>query len=223
MTRVFPTTAFFDSANTPMLTGDNFAEWKENFLLTLRCMDLDLALREDAPLNPTESSTPIVKSNYEQWARSDLLSIMFIRSRISPSIRGVILTCDNVKAYMKAIEAQFVSSDKAMVSTLMKNISNMTLYKIKGVREHNMEMRDIASKLFSLKVEISESFLVHFSLNSLPSEYTPFKISYNTHKENWAINDLLTMCVQEELRLKNESVETVHFTTHSKGNEKNKK
>ncbi|GJS43819.1 putative ribonuclease H-like domain-containing protein [Tanacetum coccineum] len=105
-----------------------------------------------------------------------------------------------------------------MVRTLMKKLSNMTLDKIKGVREHIMEMRDIASKLSSLKVEISESFLVHFILNSLPSEYTPFKISYNTHKENWAINDLLTMCVQEELRLKNESIETVHFTTHSKGN-----
>ncbi|GJY96359.1 retrovirus-related pol polyprotein from transposon TNT 1-94 [Tanacetum coccineum] len=88
-----------------------------------------------------------------------------------------------------------------MASTLMKKLSNMTLDKVKGVREHIMEMRDIASKLSSLKVEISESFLVHFILNSLPLEYTPFKISYNTHKENWAINDLLTMCVPEELRL----------------------
>ncbi|GKE48987.1 hypothetical protein Tco_1480245, partial [Tanacetum coccineum] len=89
------------------------------------------------------------------------------------------------------------------------------------MHEHIMEMRDIAFKLSSLKVEISESFLVHFILKSLPSEYTPFKISYNTHKENWAINDLLTMCVQEEFRLENEPIETVHFTTHSKGNAKN--
>ncbi|GKF62915.1 hypothetical protein Tco_0182969, partial [Tanacetum coccineum] len=51
----FPTTAFFDYANTPMLTGDNFAEWKENILLTSGCMDLDLVLREDAPPKPTKS------------------------------------------------------------------------------------------------------------------------------------------------------------------------
>nr|GEY07875.1 hypothetical protein [Tanacetum cinerariifolium] len=92
--RVFPTTTFFDSANTPMLTGDNFAEWKENVLLTLGCMDLDLALRGDASPKPTESRMPIVKSNYKQWARSDRLSIMFIKSRSSPSIRDVIPTCD---------------------------------------------------------------------------------------------------------------------------------
>ncbi|GKC56206.1 hypothetical protein Tco_1083804 [Tanacetum coccineum] len=154
-------------------------------------MDLDLALRKDAPPKPTELS-----------------------------IRGAIPTCDNIKAYMKAIESQFVSSDKALSSTLMKKLSNMTLDKVKGVREHIIEIRDIAFKLSSLKVEISESFLVHFILNSLPSEYTPFKISYNTHKENWAINDLLTMCVQEELRLENEFIKTVHFTTNFKGNAK---
>nr|GFB10221.1 zinc finger, CCHC-type [Tanacetum cinerariifolium] len=150
----------------------------------------------------------------------DLIPSIFLSNRINPSIRGAIPTCDNVKAYMKAIEAQFASSDKAMASTLMKKLSNMTLDKIKGVREHIMKIRDIASKLFALKVEISESFLVHLILKSIPLEYTPFKISYNTHKENWAINDLPTMCVYEELRLKNESIETVHFITYSKGNAK---
>ncbi|GKB21786.1 hypothetical protein Tco_0855709 [Tanacetum coccineum] len=91
--RIFPTTALFDYANTLILTDDNIAEWKENVLMTLGCMDMDLALHKDAPPKPTESSTQIVKSKYEQWARSDRLSIMFIRSRISPSIRGVIPTC----------------------------------------------------------------------------------------------------------------------------------
>lgn len=146
--------------------------------------------------------------------------MMLIKSRISPSIRGSILNLNNVKAYMKAIDDQFVSSDKAVASTLMKRLSNMTHHRSRGVREHIMEMRDIVAKLSSLKVEISESFLVHFILNSLPSEFTPFKISYNTHKENWSINELLTMCVQEEQRLKNESIESVHLATHFKRNAK---
>ena len=66
----------------------------------------------------------------------------------------------------------------------------------KVVCEHIMEMRDIVAQLKSLEIEMSESFLVHFILNSLPSKYGPFKISYNTHKEKWSINELLTMCVQ---------------------------
>ena len=65
-------------------------------------------------------------------------------------------------------------------------------------------MRDIAAQLKTLEVEISDSFLVHFILNTLPQQYGPFKISYNTHKDKWSINELLTMCVQEEGRLKME-------------------
>ena len=35
MIAAFPTTAFVDPNNTPMLTGDNYAEWKDVILLTL--------------------------------------------------------------------------------------------------------------------------------------------------------------------------------------------
>ena len=48
---------------------------------------------------------------------------------------------------------------------------------------------------------MSKSFLVHFILNTLPSEYGPFRISYNTHEDKWSINELMTMCVQKEERL----------------------
>ena len=79
-----------------------------------------------------------------------------------------------------------------------------------------MEMRDIVVQLKSLEIEMSESFLVHFILNSLPFEYEPFKISYNTHKEKWSINELLTMCVQEKGRLNQESIESAHLATQEK-------
>jgi hypothetical protein len=38
----------------------------------------------------------------------------------------------------------------------------------KSVHEHIMDMRDIATQLKSLEIEILESFLVNFILNSLP-------------------------------------------------------
>ena len=60
----------------------------------------------------------------------------------------------------------------------------------KGVREHIMKMRDIVAQLKLLEIEMSESFLVHFILNSFPSEYESFKIFYNAHKEKWSINEL---------------------------------
>jgi hypothetical protein len=75
-----------------------------------------------------------------------------------------------------------------MANILMKRLSSQAFDSSKNVCEHIMEMRDIAAQLKSLEVEISESFLVHLILNSLPSQYGPLKVSYNTHKDNWSIN-----------------------------------
>ena len=87
---------------------------------------------------------------------------------------------------------------------------------MKGVLEHIMEMRNIAAHLKTLEVDISNTFLVHYILNTLPHQYGPFKISYNTHKEKWLINELLTMCVQEEGRLLMEQGESVMLITKVK-------
>jgi transposase InsO family protein len=78
-------------------------------------------------------------------------------------------------------------------------------------------MRDTVAQLKKLEVEISESFLVHYILNTLPHQYGPFKISYNTHKDKWSINELMTMCVQEEERLVMELGESAMLAMHGKG------
>ena len=67
---------------------------------------------------------------------------------------------------------------------------------IRGVRDHIMRMRDIAAQLKSLEVTMSDTFLVHYILNTLPQQYSPFKISYNTHKDEWSINELLIVCAR---------------------------
>ena len=118
---------------------------------------------------------------------------------------------------LKAIDDQFVTSDKALASTLIMKFSSLRLTSVKGVREHIMRMRDTVAQLKKLKVEISESFLVHYILNTLPHQYGPFKISYNTHKDKWSINELMTMCVQEEERLVMQLGESPMLVTHRKG------
>ena len=89
----------------------------------------------------------------------------------------------------------------------------MRLTSIRGDHEHIMQMRDITAQLKTLEVEMSDSLLVHYILNSLPYQYGPFKISYNTHNDKWSINELLIMCVQEEARLVTEMGESAHMAT----------
>ncbi|PKI57384.1 hypothetical protein CRG98_022229 [Punica granatum] len=157
-------------------------------------MDLDYALHEDEPLAPTDTDAP----------------------------EGAVSEVTRTKDFLKAIKEQFGKSDKALASTLMKRLTSKTFDSSKSVRAHITEMRDLAAQLKTLKIDISESFLVHFILNSLPVEYLPveygpFKISYNTHKEEWSISELLTMCVQEEEMMKHDKPEVAHLTTRPKG------
>ena len=87
---------------------------------------------------------------------------------------------------------------------------------MKGVHEHIMELRDTTAQLKALEVDMSKTFIVHYILNTLLQQYGPFKISYNTHKDKWSINELLTMCVQEEGRLLMEQEECVMLVTEAK-------
>ncbi|RVW72869.1 Retrovirus-related Pol polyprotein from transposon TNT 1-94 [Vitis vinifera] len=201
----------------PELRGDNFKIWKERILLQLGCMDIDYAIRKDEPHKITDTSTPEQILLYERWEKSNRLSVMYIKTKISAGICGSIEQHENVRELLKAIDEQFVTSDKALASTLIMKFTSLKLTGIRGVREHIMEMRDIVAQLKKLEVEMSESFLVHFILNTLPPQYGPFKISYNTHKDKWSINELMTMCVQEEGRLLMEQGESAMLVTQRKG------
>ncbi|KAK2988241.1 hypothetical protein RJ640_000002 [Escallonia rubra] len=56
-------------------------------------------------------------------------------------------------------------------------------------------------------------------MTSLPAQFGPFKINYNTQKEKWKMSELISMCVQEEERLKSEQPDSAHvaITGPSKG------
>ena len=203
------------NCDVPELRGDNYKVWKERVLLHLGWMDIDYAIRKDEPPGITETSTPDAVDLYEKWERSNRLSVMFIKTKICASIRGSVDQHTKVKDLLHAIDEQFETSDKSLASTLIMKFSSMRHNEFKSVRDYIMRMRDIAAQLKDLEVTMSDSFLVHFILCTLPPQYGPFKISYNTHKDKWSINELLTMCVQEEGRLRMEEGEKVNLTIAS--------
>lgn len=79
-----------------------------------------------------------------------------LRTCVSTNIRGSIPECKNVYELLKAIDEHFESSDKALASTLLTKLSSMKLTSVRGVRVHIMQVRDIATQLKSLEVEMSK-------------------------------------------------------------------
>lgn len=81
-------------------------------------------------------------------------------------------------------------------------------------------MQDLADRLNSLKVTNTEPFLVHQALNSLPHTFSHVRTIYNAQKETWNVNQLISVCVQEEeiqKKLKEESVNLVYHPHSGKG------
>jgi len=49
-----------------------------------------------------------------------------------------------------------------------------------------------------MKVVLGEDFLVWQILDSLPSEFDMLRTSYNAQKEEWIVDELISILTQEE-------------------------
>ncbi|KAL9678102.1 hypothetical protein QQ045_015941 [Rhodiola kirilowii] len=127
----------------------------------------------------------------------------------------------SAKDYLAEFEKRFVENDNAKISELLANLISMK-YSGKGnVREHIMEISQLASKLKALKLELSDNLLVHLVLISLPSEYSQCRNFYNCQREKWTLNGLISFCMEEDEMLKHDKaanskapVFNTHITCH---------
>lgn len=208
----------------PMLNGTNFKDWKENVMIVLGCMDLDLVLRVGQPAALTDKSSPEEKRDFERRDRSNRMSLMIMKQGIPKAFSGAVFDkVTTAKEFIEEIEKRFAKNVKAETSTLLADLISKR-YKGKGnIREYITEMSHLASKLKALKLELSEDLLVHLVLISLPAQFGQFKVSYNCQKEKWSLNELISYCVQEEERLKQERTESAQMADTSMDKNKRRK
>nr|CAB3479286.1 unnamed protein product [Digitaria exilis] len=195
------------------LNGANFLDWKGKVMTCLAWNNLDVAFREDRPAVPAEGQT---SPAFDKWERSNRMATMVMSQTISPGIKGAIPLKNaqgveyTAKELLTKIEENFKSSSKTYASTLIMKLVSSQYNGKTGIREHILSMCDMANKLKEMQMEISDGFLVHFILTSLPSpQYAAFKINYNTTKAIWTLSDLISYCVEEEERLKTEKMKDV--------------
>ncbi|XP_022870888.1 uncharacterized protein LOC111390119 [Olea europaea var. sylvestris] len=204
-------------SNIPMLSGTNFKVWKEAVEIVLSCMDLDLALRSDRPASIPENPK---EGKIEKWDRSDRMCLMIMKRSIPEAFRGSITESGSAKKFLEEIEQYFAKNGKSEASNPLAKLVSMK-YKGKGnIREYIIEMSHLASKLKSLKLELSDDLPVHLILTSLLAHFGQFKVSYNTQKDKWSLNELISHCVQEEERQQRDKTESAHLDSTSQNKKK---
>ncbi|XP_028236866.1 uncharacterized protein LOC114416202 [Glycine soja] len=145
-----------------------------------------------------------------------------MKRSIPEALRGSISEGQSAKKFLEEIEQYFAKNEIAEMSNLLPKLISMK-YKVKGnIREYIMEMSNLALKLKSLKLELGDDMLVHLVLISLPTHFGQFKESYNTQKDKWSLNELISHCVQEEEKLQRDRTESAHLTLTSQNKKKEK-
>ncbi|XP_028945241.1 uncharacterized protein [Malus domestica] len=188
------------------LTGVNYKKWKQDLEIVLGVIDMDLALRTEEPPLPIDGCTSSQRSKYEKWQKSNRISLIIIKRSMTDVIHGGFPKSSNAHEFMKSTEEKYKESKKTKTGNLMNSLTSIRYDGEGSVREYILIVIDIAGKLRNLEVPIFETFLVHV-MNSLPDFYTQLKVSYKALQAKWDVNELISICVGEEVRIKKEITE----------------
>ena len=127
---------------------------------------------------------------------------MLMKHSIPKAFRGSITVSINATKFLLDIKQVFAKNEKVETSTLLRKQVGMKNTNKENIREYVMEMSNIVGKLKALKLQLSDDLLVPLVLISLPVQFGHFIVSYNTQKDKWTLNELISYCVQEKERIK---------------------
>ena len=133
---------------------------------------------------------------------------------IVSNIKFVLPKTKSAKEFMRFVEERSPNTEKSLVGTLMSTLTTMKFDSSHTMHENVIEMTNIATRLESLGMTMDENFLVQFMLNSLPSEYGPFQMNYNTMKDKWNVHESNSMLVQEDIILKNQGNHSINYVNN---------
>ncbi|KAL2318813.1 hypothetical protein Fmac_032689 [Flemingia macrophylla] len=193
--------------------GLNYADWSEQIQFQLGIYDLDLAIvMDEAPPAITETNTADDKSLYEAWKRSNRLALNLMRLSMDENVKPSMPKTDNAREFMNILKEYSHSdiTDKSIVGTLMSELTTKKFDWSQPIHDHVTGMINLAARLKTMGMEVNESFLVQFIMNSLPPKFGQFQVNYNTIKDKWNLQEIKAMLVQEEGRLK--KVRIILFT-----------
>ena len=198
--------------------GLNYVEWSEHIQFHLGVLGLDFAvISDEKPTVITETNTESDKSLYEAWERSNRLSLNLMRMTIAENVKPSMPKTENAREFMMRIKeySQSDIADKSIVGSLMSELTTKKFDWSQPIHDHVTSMANLAAKLKTMGMDVSESFLVQFIINSLPPEFGQFQVNYNTIKEKWNLQEIKAMLVQEEGRLKKMKDHSIHLAVHN--------
>ncbi|XP_010527563.1 PREDICTED: uncharacterized protein LOC104804898 [Tarenaya hassleriana] len=205
--------------------GLNYADWSEQIQFYLGVYDLDLALLVSEKPVIIDTSSENERTYFESREQSNRLCFNLMRMIMAESVKPSMPKTESAREFMDKIKeySQSDLADKSIVGSLMSELTTKKFDWSQSIHDHVTHMSNMAAKLKTMGMDVSETFFIQFIINSLHVEFGQFQVNYNTIKEKWNFQELKAMLIQEEGRLKKMKGHSVHLAVHdSAGSSKRK-
>ncbi|XP_010663876.1 uncharacterized protein LOC104882410 [Vitis vinifera] len=126
------------------------------------------------------------------------------------------------KDFLEYVKANYTKIDKAEMETYLKLLTTTMYDGVSGVRDHIIKLKHYFNRANEMKVELSERFLKWLILESLPISFDAMKLTYNALKEEWTLEELMSIVVQHEVSMKKNETHSLALVTDQVSNMKKK-
>ncbi|RVW16023.1 Retrovirus-related Pol polyprotein from transposon TNT 1-94 [Vitis vinifera] len=153
------------------------------------------------------------RSFYEKWEHSNRSCLMVMKYTMDKSIKECVPKTERVKEFLEYVKANYTKTDKAKMTTHLKLLTTTVYDGVGGIKDHIIKLKHYFNKANEMKVELSEKFLKWLILESLPAPFDAVKLTYNALKEEWTLEELMSIVVQHEVSLKKNETHSIAFVT----------
>ena len=165
----------------PNLTGSNYKDWKEQLLITLGCMDLDMSLIDDKP-EEKKDATDDQKAEYN--VKPQLIKAKTCPVILSEKLECVRLVCeDKVNENVIFVDRDYYLENQAVLEKQAEDGKKVVVFIDKPL---NVLGEDIVFRIHTLEEEVGANNLVYRSeTNKYTKEFgeLEFQNFYNKEKE----------------------------------------
>ncbi|XP_004301906.1 PREDICTED: uncharacterized protein LOC101293797 [Fragaria vesca subsp. vesca] len=129
------------------------------------------------------------------------------------TLRNCVVEPELAIDFMENIRQKFKERSKAEGANLSRKLHELKFSGAGSIKTHIMQLEEINNKLKDLYMGVNDAQMVHIALESLPVDYSNLKSNYNSQKGKWEIDELISICVNEQERIQKDKKEAASMTS----------
>uniref|UniRef100_A0ACD5YBF3 Uncharacterized protein n=1 Tax=Avena sativa TaxID=4498 RepID=A0ACD5YBF3_AVESA len=186
------------------LDGSNFTVWKRKIMFLLTAENIEYVVMTSAPTKPAADASDDEKGNYAEelgaWTKDNKKARIFILGSMTDSLAGEYESETSASKIFRRPEQDFGEVSLIKVLSLLNRFLSSKMGENTSINEHLNKLSVLVEDLKNAGHPFTEQVQVMVALNSLPSSWEQFKISFCHMERTLNLHTLRHHLLMEEDR-----------------------